>query len=41
MLSSAAVRVGAADEQEPCAGLTDSTGLARFDSSVAKDCERC
>ena len=29
-LSSAAVRVGAADEQEPCEALTDSTGLARF-----------
>jgi len=35
VLSSAAVRVGAADEQEPCNGLTDSTGLARFDSSGA------
>ena len=31
--SSAAVRVGAADEQEPCDALTDSTGLARFQSS--------
>jgi hypothetical protein len=33
VLSSAAVRVGAADEQEPCDALTDSTGLARFQSS--------
>ncbi len=33
VLSSAAVRVGAADEQEPCEALTDSTGLARFQSS--------
>jgi hypothetical protein len=30
VLSSAAVRVGAADEIEPCQTLTDSTGLARF-----------
>jgi hypothetical protein len=33
VLSSAAVRVGAADEQEPCDALTNSTGLARFQSS--------
>jgi len=33
VLSSAAVRVGAAEEMEPCQALTDSTGLARFDSS--------
>jgi len=36
VLSSAAVRVGAADEQEPCQALTDSTGLATF---AAKDCK--
>jgi hypothetical protein len=36
VLSSAAVRVGAADEQEPCEGLTDSTGLAAF---ASKDCK--
>ena len=35
VLSSASVRVGAADELEPCVALTDSTGLARFDSSGA------
>src|SRR3954470_14117658 len=33
VLSSAAVRVGAAEEAAPCQALTDSTGLARFDSS--------
>jgi hypothetical protein len=33
VLSSAAVRIGAADELEPCEALTDSTGLARFSSS--------
>jgi hypothetical protein len=33
LLSSAAVRVGAAAELEPCQALTDSTGLARFSSS--------
>jgi len=32
-LSSAAVRVGVADEVEPCQALTDSTGLARFQSA--------
>jgi hypothetical protein len=32
VLSSAAVRVGAAAELEPCQALTDSTGLARFSS---------
>jgi hypothetical protein len=36
VLSSASVRVGAADEQEPCEGLTDSTGLAAF---ASKDCK--
>ena len=35
VLSSAAVRVGAAEETEPCQALTDSTGLARFDSSAS------
>ena len=35
VLSSASVRVGAADELAPCVALTDSTGLARFDSSAA------
>ena len=35
MLSSASVRVGAASELQPCLALTDSTGLARFDSSGA------
>ena len=35
VLSSATVRVGAGDEQEPCQALTDSTGLARFDSRAA------
>jgi hypothetical protein len=34
VLSSASVRVGAADELAPCMALTDSTGLARFDSSA-------
>ena len=34
VLSSAAVRVGAAEETEPCQALTDSTGLARFDPAV-------
>jgi len=33
VLSSATVRVGAAEELEPCEALTDSTGLARFQSS--------
>src|SRR5262245_54181068 len=33
VLSSASVRVGAANELEPCQSLTDSTGLARFTSS--------
>ena len=33
LLSSAAVRVGAASELEPCQALTDSTGLARFSSA--------
>src|SRR4051812_21924436 len=33
VLSSAVVRVGAAEEAEPCQALTDSTGLARFGSS--------
>ena len=32
-LSSAAVRIGAADELEPCEALTDSTGLVRFEST--------
>lgn len=32
VVSSAAVRVGAADALEPCLALTDSTGLARFSS---------
>jgi len=36
VLSSAAIRVGASDEQEPCEGLTDSTGLATF---ASKDCK--
>jgi hypothetical protein len=35
VLSSASVRVGAASELAPCMALTDSTGLARFDSSAA------
>src|SRR4029077_19466198 len=35
VLSSAAVRVGAGDEQDPCQSLTDSTGLARFDAHAA------
>ncbi|HXT99822.1 MAG TPA: hypothetical protein VN903_02450 [Polyangia bacterium] len=34
VVSSAAVRVGAGDEQDPCNALTDSTGLARFDSAA-------
>ena len=33
VLSSAAVRVGAADETEPCEALTDSTGLASLQRS--------
>ena len=33
VLSSAAIRIGAADELEPCEALTDSTGLARFTSA--------
>ena len=36
VISSAAVRVGAGDEQEPCEQLTDSTGLAAF---ASKDCK--
>src|SRR6476661_8562580 len=32
VVSSAAVRVGAGEEQAPCMGLTDSTGLVRFDA---------
>jgi len=32
-VSSATVRVGPADELEPCQALTDSTGLARFTST--------
>ena len=35
VLSSAAVRVGAADETAPCQALTNSTGLARFDASAS------
>src|SRR5438128_12198922 len=34
-LSSAAVRIGAADELDPCEALTDSTGLVRFQSPGA------
>src|SRR4029079_9434449 len=33
VVSSAAVRVGPADELEPCQALPDSTGLARFTST--------
>ena len=33
---SAAVRVGAADEQAPCDGLTDSTGLTTFEGKTCK-----
>jgi len=33
VLSSAAVRIGAADELTPCEALTDSTGLVRFTSA--------
>jgi hypothetical protein len=36
VLSSAAVRVGAADEPEPCEGLTDSTGLVSFEGKTCK-----
>jgi hypothetical protein len=33
VVSSATVRVGAADELSPCTSITDSTGLAAFDAS--------